>query len=418
MEAACELLAVKENGLALEALKIARKHNTNYESLTESLIKALESGEEVDEKYSALLTFRRASLSLERGEYEEARELLQKAVDRDEQLAPAHLLLAFILSLSEEQEKGDALLQQYGALSGKREDEVLAHLALIQAEHGQGLLCLQTLDHLFSLNPDSRKIYGSLYEACADAEKAFLSASSVRALWLAYDHMALGESLEAGRNLKQAVQLDPENILASLEWGLFLVEADAVDDALPLLKKAWAKDPDYGRMLPSLIDAVERGEKTGGKVAALRVFRRGILAQSLQDYDRAEALLKEARQLDPELTEAHTSLAFLLILEKKHEEAEAVLESYFAGVEAGVPGAYGLMAVVALVKGDESAALAAVREAERLDPVYAEEFGALFNALLVEKSHDALMREIAVLKEKGMDIESLLGDLIKERFPQ
>lgn len=418
LEEALERIPQREYESAASALAKAQEQSGSYREMTKNLLQALNSGQRISECYEAVKSYREASLAAEEDDNAWAKSLLEKSLSLDPELAPAQLLLSYVLSVYEEAKAAQQMLQGYAAITGKSSAEVLAHLALLQAEHLHPDLCKKTLDTLFQADPDVRKIYGSLHQACSDEKHALEAAASVRSLWNAYELMTADDKEAAEDLFSDAVRLDSSNTLALLELGLLLAEKGAYGEGLTALKAASAADPDYARFLAELIQALEAGQNPEKPIAAVRAYRRGILAQSRQELVAAEETLKEALQLDSTMTEACTSLTFLLIMQKKYAEAEEVLTRYFSAVNTPVAGAYGLMSILHLAAGREVEAAASAYKALDMDAAYAGQFGGFFTALFKNKDKGAVLEEIKRLKGEGVNLEALLGDLLDSYFQQ
>jgi tetratricopeptide (TPR) repeat protein len=237
-------------------------------------------------------------------------------------------------------------------------------------------------------------------------------------MWRAYDYLKEGDKEKASKAFQKALERNPGNVLAALEGGLLLAEAGDYGEAYSSLVIASKGDPDYQRLLAELLVALEKGEGASEKIVAIGALREGLRSQSLGDFTAAREALEQAVLHDPELTEAHTSLAFLLVSQKQYDAAEKVLDRYLAHANPGVAGAYGLLAVIDIARDDEMAAKASVAKAKSIDAAYCAQFGPFFDALMARSSFDEVQTELARLKTEGTDLQLLMGDLIENFFFQ
>jgi Tfp pilus assembly protein PilF len=416
LEEALERIPQRDYESAASALTKAQAQPGSYREITKNLLQALNSGKHIFECYEAVKSYREASLAVEQGDTAGAKHLLEESLSLDPALALSQLLLAYIRSVYEEGQRVQEMMEGYAALTGKSITEAYAHLALLQAENFHPDLCKKTLDTLFQADPDTQKIYRSLHKACSDGKNSRQAAASIRAMWNAYEVMAAGDNEAAGDLFGDAARLDSTNTLALLEWGLLLAEKGAYDEALTALISAADADPDYARFLAEVIQALETGQAPEKHIAAVRAYRRGILAQSRGELDAAEKALKEALFMDSTMTEAYTSLTFLLVMQKKYAEAEEILTHYFSVADTPVSGAYGLMSLLHLAAGREGDAAKCAFKALAGDATYTAQFGVFFTALFKDKNKSAVLEEIHRLKGEGINLEALLGDLLDSYF--
>lgn len=290
--------------------------------------------------------------------------------------------------------------------------QAFGDLATEFALHGRTQLAQEIFDTLFSFeHAAARDIYGNLYAALEGKSELLSNAAAVRRVWDGYGYRENGQAAYACWAFKEATALDPQYATAYLELGYESYTLRRHADAAEAFARAAAADGRY-HMLDHFIEVLRCGGPVEEAFEAVQAYRAGISAQSRGEYDTAAALLREAIEADPQLVDAHTSLAFVLILQRKLEEARAVLATYFAQDESPVAGAYGLLAVIHIARDELDQALACVDKAAAADQAYEQQFGPFFNALLREKHYERTIAAMDALKIQGVDLYPLLHEYV------
>ncbi len=413
LELGLQLAAEGESASAAAALKTASELDSSYRDMLANLIKALENKEDSASKLAAVNAYRNSLFALGRKEVEQAEQYLHQALELDPQLSEAQLMLGYVLTERDLYDKAEEALRNYLAINDRPDVDAYAHMALIQAEHERPDLVEKTLNLLFDKDPRARKVYGSLLEAVVSKSGVQQAAASIRALWEGFDARRNGKEDEARHAFAKAVELNPANTLANLEYGLELAEQADRPAAMDALKRAGEQDPEYRNMLRYLLDDVEKGMDATNSVNAVRAYRRGLLAQSHGKYEEAVTALEEAIQADTRMDDAHTSRVFNLVVLRRFDEALAGIERYLAGTGTPAAGAYGLLAVIHIARNQTDEALQAVRTAITGDPGYGEQFGPLFRAILEERNLERAKAEMDKLKAQGIDLYPLMQSLVE-----
>lgn len=414
LELGLQLAAEGDTASAATALKKVSELDSSYQDMLASLIKALENNEDSTSKLAAVTAYRNSLFALGRKEMEQAEQYLQQALQLDPQLSEAQLMLGYVLTERDLYDKAEEALRHYLAINDRPDVDAYAHMALIQAEHDRPDLVEKTLNLLFEKDPRARKIYGSLLDAVVSKSGAQQAAASIRALWEGFDARRNGQEEEAQNAFAKAVELNPGNTLANLEYGLDLAAGDNRPAALEALKRAGDQDPEYGNMLQHLLRDLENGAETSNSVKAVRAYRHGLLAQSRGKYEEAVTALEEAVQADTRMDDAHTSRVFNLVILRRFDEAMAGIQRYLAGTSAPAAGAYGLLAVVHIAKHNTEEALRAVNTAVTMDPAYGDQFGPVFSAVLEAKNYEKARVEMDTLKAQGIDLFPLMDELVRD----
>ena len=290
--------------------------------------------------------------------------------------------------------------------------EAFGDLAMALAGKGRTVMAMEVLEGLFARDDYSRQLFGSLYDALREGRPPENHINAVKSLWQGYGFRDNGQTGFACRAFEKAVALDPGHAVVCLELGYERLALGRHMEAADAFSGASEADGRY-RFLGNLIHALRNHDDVDGALAAVQSYRKGILAQSRRDYDAAVALLREATAADPRLDDAWTSLTFVLIVQRKIEEARQALDAYFTADNTPSPGAFGLMAVIYIARGEPEKALEYVDRAFAMDEAYAREFGVFFNALLRERNLEKTLAEMDALKARGTDLYPLLYEDIR-----
>lgn len=412
LEAGLAFAQAGDYTLAKKTLAHVITLNHSYRDMLQSLIDALDTGVSVSEKIEAVFLYRKALMAIGARDSKRAEEMLTDALMKDPNLAAAQLMLGYVLTMEEVSTGTDTVLRQYLITSENPDIDAFAHMAIIQAEKNRPDLVRETLNSLFEKHPDAYKVYGSLLDTAASGQDLPLAAASIRFLWEGFNLLRKGREEAALTTFSKAIEKNPSNTLAQLEYGLGLAKRKELEKARIALGNAATQDPDYAVMLKYLLDDIEHGRDCQGSLAAVQAYRRGILAQSQGHYDNAVTYLEEAITADRRMDDAHTSRVFNLIILRRLDEALEGIERYLSGTETPSPGAYGLLAVIFIAQLKEKEAKEAVHTAVTMDASYAAQFGPLFSAILNDHDYEKAKAEMDRIKSQGIDLYPLMHDFV------
>ena len=287
--------------------------------------------------------------------------------------------------------------------------EAFGDLAMALAEKGRTNMARNILEGLFQRDEYSRQLFGNILAALDAGEPLQSRIDAVRALWQGYGFRGNGQTGHACRAFERAATLDPGHAVANLELGFESLSLGRNAEAANAFERAANDDSRY-RILGNLVEALRGNGDADGALRAVQAYRRGILEQSRGNLDAAADLLRQAVAADPQLDDAHTSLAFVLIVQRKPDEAQEALDKYISGNDSPSPGAYGLLAVAHMARGELDKAVEYADRAIAMDEAYARQFGPLFQALFHERSLEKTRAALDTLKGEGIDLYPLLYD--------
>ncbi|OQB34685.1 MAG: Tetratricopeptide repeat protein [Candidatus Hydrogenedentes bacterium ADurb.Bin179] len=285
-------------------------------------------------------------------------------------------------------------------------------LASELALHGRPQMARGILDALFSFeHSPARDIYGNLYAALETGGDVMQQTAAVKKLWMGYGFRENGQTEYACRAFKEAVSHDGRYALACFELGKEYYDLRRYHEAAEAFALAAAADGRY-HMLDSLVRALRTGGRIEEAFEAVQTYREGIGAQSRGEYEAASRLLRQAAAADPHLDDAHTSLAFVLIVQRKIEETREVLNAYLALDGTPAPGAYGLLAVVSIARNELDKALEYAEKAFTMDESYARQFSPFFYAFLRDRDYNKTVEAMEALKAEGVDLYPLVYEYV------
>jgi tetratricopeptide (TPR) repeat protein len=324
----------------------------------------------------------------------EARAALAKALERDPNLAAAHVELAALDEQAGELAKARDRLEPLAADSAKprlspaERARVLAILGSIAGrEPARAAEADKLLEDAVSADPRStdsriRLIHRKIQEgdpagavAASDAvaqtaaQQPALAAARVRALALD------GKMLDAATLADQALQANPGRVELMMAKAVTLVAAGKPAEGKRLYEDALARDP----------EAVE------ARVALARI------ALQQNDLGRAGELLAVAVQKGPRDASAQAATGDLLLAKGDRAGAEAAYRKALELEPAHAPAEVGL-AHLALAKGDVAAARSALGRAVKYDPHNAD--------ILVD--HATLLWKAGELDAAKADLEAAI----------
>ena len=289
--------------------------------------------------------------------------------------------------------------------------QAFSDLATELALHGHSPMALNILDDLFFQSSFAKQLYDNLYNAIQTETDVDNCARAVRKIWDGYGFRDNGRNEFACAAFENAVALDKRHALAFFELGMERLALGRHAAAAEAFAHAAALNDQF-RMLDNLIQALKSGVNIAEAARAVQAYRQGILEQSRGNYDAAVHWLRQAVNADPLLSDAHTSQVFVLIVQRKLEEAQAALDQYFALFDAPSPGAFGLQSVVHIARNALDAARASAEEAFKRDDAYEAQFGPFFRALLWEGDYDKTIAAMDRLKEQGVNLYPLLHEYV------
>lgn len=309
------------------------------------------------------------------------------------------------------------LFAQWEKVSGEAEPEngdldhnvmqAFGDLAVELALYGHSKMALDILDGVFSKSSFAKQIYGNLYQAIETGGDIISRAAAIKYLWDGYGFRENGQPAYAREAFEKAVALDPDHATANLELGFEYCQLGEYQKAVEVLDRAVRQDGRYN-VARNLVEALHSGRDVEKTFEAVQAYRQGILEQSRGRYAEAATWLRKAAATDPRLDDAHTSLVFVLIIERKLDEAQRALDNYLKSDDTPSPGAFGLQAAIYIARGEPDKALEYADKAFSADAGYAREFGPFFNALLREKNLAKTLAEMDRLKARGTDLYPLL----------
>ena len=247
-----------------------------------------------------------------------------------------------------------------------RTKEAFGDLAMALAEKGRADMARKILEGLFQRDEYSRQLFGNIFAALNTGEALQPRIDAVRALWQGYGFRGNGQTRHACRAFEKAAALDPGHAVANLELGFESLDLGKKAEAADAFERA-AKDDGRYRILGHLVEVLRDNGDVDGAFEAVQAYRQGILEQSRGRLDAAAILLRKAVAADPHLDDAQTSLAFVLIVQRKVEEAQQVLDKYISGSDTPAPGAYGLLAVAHMARNELDKAVECADRAVGMD---------------------------------------------------
>ncbi len=291
--------------------------------------------------------------------------------------------------------------------------QAFGDLATELALHEHTQMALEILGPLLTFERSSaREIYGNLYASIQTNGDITAAAAAVRKLWDGYGFRENGQSAYACQAFEEALTFDARYAIARLELGYELYALGQYPDAADAFAQAIETDSRH-RILNNLVRALRSGQGIHQAFDAVQAYRQGILAQSSGDYEAAATLLRQATAADPHLDDAHTSLVFVLITQRKIDEARKALDAYFAVCDPPEAGAYGLLAVTHIARNEPDKALECVDKAIAMDEAYGKQFGPFFYALLRDRDYEKTIRAMDVLNTQGVNLYPLLHEYVK-----
>jgi tetratricopeptide (TPR) repeat protein len=162
-------------------------------------------------------------------------------------------------------------------------------------------------------------------------------------LSLALDRM--GDFASERKELKRAVELDPNLAVAQNQLGLLALRAGQQAEAGQRFKKVLAIDPKFAEAQSNL----------------------GVLYNQQGKNEEAASLFQQAIKNDPRYTQAYVNLGLLMAQQRAFAEAEQQFRTAI-GVDANYPDAYAALGMLQAKTGQGSEAVKSFQKALALEP--------------------------------------------------
>ncbi len=215
-------------------------------------------------------------IAYQKGQYDIAVELINKAIKQNDSVAQYHNTLG--IALEALGKFHEAILTYHQAVSIKRDyTEAYHNMAIALQSQGQHDVAVEKCTQAISLKPDYAQAYNTM---AFSLEKQNL-----------YD--------KAVENYRQAIRLEPSFVEAYNHLGVVLNGQGKIDEAVKNFKLALQYDPHYAEVYNNLGIALKEQEQ---------------FAEAMANFDRA-------LQLDPHFFEAYYNLANSLRDEGRCTEA-------------------------------------------------------------------------------------------------
>lgn len=304
-----------------------------------------------------------------------------------------------------------------GAATKSHALEAFSDLILALSENNRALEAKQLLEDLFQINGYWQQMFTPLYDSLIDMQGIEKQVAALRQLWQGYGYRDAGHMKFADQDLEESLRLEPENTVVWLELFNIRIAMKNYSEGADALEQVIERDPKYF-YFRHLIDVIHRQGKVEKALAAVKLYEEGIFKQSTGLYGQAISHLEKAIQTDPQFGEAYTALAFILLSVHNPLQAEKVLERYFSSIHPSAPGAYGLMALIYALYGDGEQATEYMNEAFEISQDYKALFEAFFISFFKEQNKQATLREMDILKAKGIDLYPILADELDSIFSE
>jgi tetratricopeptide (TPR) repeat protein len=257
-------------------------------------------------------------IATRRGDLDEARQRIGKAIGINDRLAPFHNSLG---NVSQQQGRIDEAIASYRRAVALKPDFAQAHANLGQAlkQNGEGAAAADCFRKAIDCKPDfveAHSLLGGALQAAGKLEEAADAFSRTIELMPAspIGYFNLGNALrEQGRMddailcHRKAVSLDPDYAEAHVNLGNELQECGLVDEAIACFHQAIALQPDYADAHNSLGNALNE----------------------LGRVDEAIACHRKAIELKPGCAEYHNNLGIEL---QEQDAPDAAWEAYETAV--------------------------------------------------------------------------------------
>lgn len=278
-----------------------------------------------------------ATLALDEGRAEEARDLAQAALDRQETSRHARFVLGSALVALGEESRGRAEMDAGAhsasmnmqtpfstrlASSRVNRSDVLAD-AMSHSDNGRPARALAMIDALLSDYPADPLVHshrGSVLGALGRDEEAVQSYTTALQLddqlWSAWKDLALlqlraGKDAEAVDSARRAIAIDDEAVDAHAVLAIALRQSGDLTGAVRSARRAIELQPEVaiyhaelgniyalaGQFAPA-VDSYEQAVELAPGAAQLQLSLGDALIQ-LERYDEARAAIERARALDP-----------------------------------------------------------------------------------------------------------------------
>jgi protein O-GlcNAc transferase len=322
------------------------------------------------------------TIRAKQGRYPEAEALFTRAIHSDNQYVGAHLNLAYLYTLTGQQQKTILELREVLRLDPQHTDALdrLARLLLADGQIDEGIKILERGAESQQLSESLLLLRGDAYLKKNNAVKAEESYQ------LALTHNS--DNTDAVLGLAQVAQLKGD--------------VDAASSLLARARKMVANSPDtlYRFALVALRAGLYE-EANGTLLAAIRMksddpayfLALGTTWIKKPDLIEAEQAFRRALQLQPNSPQAQMYLGYTLLEQKKYPEAREWLEKSLQQ-DKTVPETYYYLGQVAQEQNEEERAIEFFRRAIELVPNYSFAHAALGASYLRLKNYPEAQQEL------------------------
>ncbi|CAB1276791.1 XrtA/PEP-CTERM system TPR-repeat protein PrsT [Candidatus Nitrosacidococcus tergens] len=372
----------------------------------------------------------KAKIEAAQGEFDSARNGINKVLENSPEFAPAWNLLG---NLERYQGNAEAAEQAYGKAiefrKNNEDDRLNRALVRIFLKNYEG--AAQDLDILKKKNPNHPTVnygYGLLnfeQKKYPDAEEDFQKVLNVQEytpalFYLGLTQYRLGKIEQAEKNLAQFVAQSPDNSTGAKLLGEIRLSKGDYNGAKSILSKVLTKTPNDSQALALMGDVAL---KQGNPKESAEYFRRvtvenpesalaysklGLSLDLLGKHNEGTAALEKARDLNNQTPQADllVILSYLRAHEfdKAIENAQLMRQKYPEN-----PTPFTLMGGAYLGKGDNDKAKASFEEALKIapgDPNASHQLASL--AILKNNLEEATTLYKKVLKEYPNDLQTML----------
>jgi len=285
---------------------------------------------------------------------ENAKETLQRALELTAESSRRFCFYFICGRLSELGEDGASAVQFYEQSKELFPSFSPAYVyqALAQVKMGKSADAITTLEGARAKNvfiPHLNELLGKLYfeeNRLSEAEEAFQQelkqhgGTAAVHLCLGMTYERLAKTALAEQELKQAVELDPDNPTMLNAFALFYLRHRMhPEEALELVKRALDKEPDRSELVSNLAWAhyvkgdrtkgdalLERAEELAAEDVEAQYYIASVLHR-LEMHEQAEAKLRYVLTLDPGHAPSNNDLGYLYAQQDKNlQEAEAMVK--------------------------------------------------------------------------------------------
>jgi tetratricopeptide (TPR) repeat protein len=326
---------------------------------------------------------------LDRGQLEDARNALARAIELDPKLTGVRIYYASVLLRTGEPQRA---VEHLRFAIEQREEVPLAYALVGVAEERVGKTAEAFADYSKALeldanNATAREGRGRLFEARGERARAIEDYSAAYrsqpsrelAIKLAEMHTSAGQSQAAIQLYRRLLLEKPDDLASRVEMACLMLENGQGDEAEKEMARVVAAKPKDSKLLAragdfffkekplQAADYYKQSLQADPKNNRARVQFGASLVRSMQ-IDAAMPVLTEALSLEPDNYAAHASLATALFKQKRYVEAAREF-IWIIRVRSDVPASYYFLAISFDHLGDCAQALRAYQDfVRRADP--------------------------------------------------